>query len=551
MIKRIVSLLTAFSMTLMMFGALNISALLSGHTHKACANSNHAGCTHSEIEYEPFPAGNNSDSITSDKNYYLTGNVELPDTQIYINNAAVNICLNGYTFKIKGIRVSGGGVLNVCDCRSGGCFTTEYENAYGILETRTGSTLNIYSGKIQVKDLGIAVHCGSPDEDSSVTNIYGGEINGNVLVNNGDTLSIYGGTVKHDTTNPVASRTGISVLDRATVNINGGSIFGGEYGIVAVYSDSTININGGSVESKDKYAIWIQNRTVCNITGGTVTSASTEWGTIYTLDDGVVNINGGTITSADTGYCAVHVGNGGFANINGGNLTAARMPTVWVGSGGTANITGGNISTKNYGSYVYNNGTLNISGGVFSANSNNVCYIANYKTFSLQGAPTLINTGILLGNNNSNNITINGALTNTEAYPIYVSSTLPRTFTSSWDTYMTDKKVTEHFKSPYDFAKIVYKENEAAMVYCYNITYDANGGNCSEQVVSANASDKLTSLATATRDGYIFAGWFTEADGGEQITTDTVFTNDTTIYAHWTCDHDWGGTYVIIYKHSI
>ena len=48
---------------------------------------------------------------------------------------------------------------------------------------------------------------------------------------------------------------------------------------------------------------------------------------------------------------------------------------------------------------------------------------------------------------------------------------------------------------------------------------------------------KLSSLPTATRDRYTFGGWYTQAEGGEEITTSYVFTKDTTVYAHWNVIH--------------
>ena len=40
-------------------------------------------------------------------------------------------------------------------------------------------------------------------------------------------------------------------------------------------------------------------------------------------------------------------------------------------------------------------------------------------------------------------------------------------------------------------------------------------------------------LITPSRSGYSFIGWFTNADGGNQITSSTTITKSITIYAHW------------------
>lgn len=462
--KRIISFFTALNMTLMLFGTLNISADDGSHTHKVCADSNHVNCIHSEVEYELFPTGLNI--ITSDANYYLTEDLT-DDTLIYdifIENATVNLCLNGHTITTEKrcFTVSQNGELNICDCKTGGCITNTLYTE-GVVGAGTNGKLNIYSGKFQGQKGG-----GISTEENSVVNIYGGEITSAeadcIWLRTGSTISIYGGTVESTTDN----KDGIYTFGNTKINLNGGTIIGKRYGIRLDKGNNTANINGGTVIGTDNAAV-------------------------YAKSEDTLNINGGKVFSDK-----------------------------------------GNYSILNY-------GTTNISGGIIGG-GNNYNYILNCGSLNLQGSPTLTNAGIYLYNDN--NISISGALTNTEAYPIYVqNSSLPRTFTSGWDTYMTDKNVSKYFKSPYNTVKIAYRNNEATKVYYYKITYDANGGSCSVQSTEADASDKLTSFVVPTREGYNFDGWFTEETGGEQITTDTVFTNDTTIYAHWTCDHSWGDTY--------
>ncbi len=103
----------------------------------------------------------------------------------------------------------------------------------------------------------------------------------------------------------------------------------------------------------------------------------------------------------------------------------------------------------------------------------------------------------------------------------------------------------------------------------YKITYNANGGTVSKTsksvsctfkswnslkngsgtsyssggVFTENASatlyaqwtnPKVGTLATPTRDGYAFDGWFTAAEGGNQVTSSSVVSANTTLYAHWT-----------------
>ena len=68
----------------------------------------------------------------------------------------------------------------------------------------------------------------------------------------------------------------------------------------------------------------------------------------------------------------------------------------------------------------------------------------------------------------------------------------------------------------------------------YTVTFNANGGSVSPAQMKTGADSRLASLPTPTRSGYTFDGWYTAAEGGEQITTIYVFNRDTTVYAHWT-----------------
>lgn len=46
--------------------------------------------------------------------------------------------------------------------------------------------------------------------------------------------------------------------------------------------------------------------------------------------------------------------------------------------------------------------------------------------------------------------------------------------------------------------------------------------------------NQIGELPTATREGYIFGGWYTEPEGGKKISSTTIATNsDMTYYAHW------------------
>ena len=73
----------------------------------------------------------------------------------------------------------------------------------------------------------------------------------------------------------------------------------------------------------------------------------------------------------------------------------------------------------------------------------------------------------------------------------------------------------------------------------YTVTFDKNGGNTpSKASQSVTYDSTYGTLATVTRTGYSFAGWYTEKNSGSKIeSSTTVATADNhTLYAHWTAN---------------
>lgn len=67
----------------------------------------------------------------------------------------------------------------------------------------------------------------------------------------------------------------------------------------------------------------------------------------------------------------------------------------------------------------------------------------------------------------------------------------------------------------------------------FTVSFDACGGTTplNQSVVPQGMSIGNTDVAQ--RPGYVFLGWFTEAEGGERVTADFVPEENMTIYAHW------------------
>lgn len=70
----------------------------------------------------------------------------------------------------------------------------------------------------------------------------------------------------------------------------------------------------------------------------------------------------------------------------------------------------------------------------------------------------------------------------------------------------------------------------------FTVTFNANGGTVSTANKTLTFGNNYGTLPTPKRDYYNFIGWFTKADGGEQIFDSTIpdSASNVTLYAHWT-----------------
>ena len=67
------------------------------------------------------------------------------------------------------------------------------------------------------------------------------------------------------------------------------------------------------------------------------------------------------------------------------------------------------------------------------------------------------------------------------------------------------------------------------------VTLNSNGGNEGLQYVYVTTGSAIGTVPVGTtKDGYTFAGWWTEQNGGTQMTAETTISADITYYAHYT-----------------
>ena len=82
----------------------------------------------------------------------------------------------------------------------------------------------------------------------------------------------------------------------------------------------------------------------------------------------------------------------------------------------------------------------------------------------------------------------------------------------------------------------------------HTVSFDANGGTCSDSSKSVAYDSAYGELPVPTKDCYNFEGWFTAKDGGTQVKAETKVLTDSnhTLYAHWALnEHDYKKSYVV------
>ena len=213
-------------------------------------------------------------------------------------------------------------------------------------------TLNINKGDIYANtDTDYAPHKGGTIymSSSSTVNIKGGTIyggeagNGGTLYMAAGTLTMTGGTIsggiaRNGGVDNTDGHGGCFYLAGGTASFQGGTIEGGKTVRVANSAGTYNGGNGGSIYSA----------CTAEIDGATINADSARYGAaVYVAKDGAFNIKSGTI-------------NGGSAYQGG---------ALYVTSTGIINMSGGNVNSgtaSNQGDLaaVYNGGTFNMSGGV-------------------------------------------------------------------------------------------------------------------------------------------------------------------------------------------
>ena len=509
------------------------------------------------------------------------------------------------------IQVENGGRLVLCDCQGGGTFKGATQSVWGgaciYLYT---STLDMFGGKltggkVTGKGGGGAI---ALDDQQCIFNMYGGEISGNngnnyggaifrkfnanVPNTTGGTFNMYGGTIKDNTAKnggAFFSTTG------GTINMTGGTISGNKAtqsnndaggGAIYMRGNGKIDISGsaeitGNSSSLDGGAI-LMGWGEINISGSAKINSNTasRWGGAICLRQDsnqttILNMRGGEISGnkATKEGGAVHVLDKqcqfflydgkitGNTSGDGGAIYLNQEPSWLIMQGGEIS---GNTATGNGGGvYIYRTGSVcqlysgKIENNKASGNGGGI-YINPSNSGQLKvGNKPIVQNNTVSGKANNvylpsgKTLTIEIGMSKGASIGVTTANTsYPVAFSNNYK-----KDYANYFFADDANAHVEYRDDQklylvsGAVARPLTVTFDPNGGTLAEadKTKSLMTGEPYGTLPVPSYEGYDFAGWYTEQNGGTKIESDTTVTvaGTQTLYAHWT-EHEYTVTVVKI-----
>ena len=549
---------------------------------------------------------NNTAYVYLTGNATIGGHLTVDGKTLYLCLNGKTLSSNG-TAKIQ---VKNGGRLVLCDCQGGGTVKGATSGWGGMCVYLYNSRLDMYGGKLtggKVTGNGGGGAIALDDKDC-VFNMYGGEISdnygrnyggaifqnfaknkpnatggnfnmyGGVIKNNsaknggaffsttGGTIKMTGGTISGNTATQSNNDAGggaiymrgngkIDISGRAEITGNSSSLDGGAilmgWGEINISGSAKINSNtasrwGGAICLRQDS----NQTTILNMRGGEISGnkATQEGGAVHVLDkqcqfflyDGKITGNtsgdGGAIyLNQEPSWLIMQGGeiSGNTATGNGGGVYIYRSGSVCQLYSGKIenNKASGNgggiyINPSNSGQLKVGNKPI-VQNNTVSGKANNV-YLPSGKTLTIEIG---MSTGASIGVTTANT-----------SYPVAFSNAYAKDYAKCF--FADDANAHVEYRDDQKLYLV-----SGAVARPLTVTFDPNGGTLAEadKTRSLTTGKPYGTLPVPSYEGYDFAGWYTEQNGGTKIESDTTVTvaGTQTLYAHWT-EHEYTVTVVKI-----
>ena len=549
---------------------------------------------------------NNTAYVYLTGNATIGGHLTVDGKTLYLCLNGKTLSSNG-TAKIQ---VKNGGRLVLCDCQGGGTVKGATSGWGGMCVYLYNSRLDMYGGKLtggKVTGNGGGGAIALDDKDC-VFNMYGGEISDNYGRNYGGAIfqnfaknkpnatggnfNMYGGVIKNNsaknggaffsTTGGTIKMTGGTISGNTATQSNndagGGAIYMRGNGKIDISGRAEITGNSSSLDGGAILMGWGE----INISGSAKINNNTasRWGGAICLRQDsnqvtTLNMRGGEISGnkANSEGGAVHVLDKdchfylydgkitGNTSGDGGAIYLNQEPSWLIMQGGEIS---GNTATGNGGGvYIYRSGSVcqlysgKIENNKASGNGGGI-YINPSNSGQLKvGNKPIVQNNTVSGKANNvylpsgKTLTIEIGMSKGASIGVTTANTsYPVAFSNAYA-----KDYAKCFFADDANAHVEYKDDQklylvsGAVARPLTVTFDPNGGTLAEadRTRSLMTGETYGALPVPSYEGYDFAGWYTEQNGGTKIESDTTVTvaGTQTLYAHWT-EHEYTVTVVKI-----
>lgn len=325
----------------------------------------------------------------------------------------------------------------------------------------------------------------------------------------------------------------------AKLVIEGGTFTGGQ---ITVKNDDygELTIAGGTIDQVNAGRNAVQNHNRATISGGTITSKDSDAVVSYYhavgSNDGTLDVTGGSITS-ESASALIQRG-GGKATVSGGTFKGgAGQEVVCADDGASVELSGGAYSSAPDAKYVVEgsglgkneDGTFGVREAKLTLGTAAVTYNVKDGELTEAQATQLVKPEMNVGGYSVSLDAAQLAAINA-GVKAGVTGDYELTFTAvkgGAATAAADASGALTATATFTLTK------DAPQPKTWNVTFKYGVEGTADTVVKVTDGDKASKPADPTRDGYEFAGWFSDEALTRAYDFSSAVTGDVTLYAKW------------------
>ncbi len=303
-------------------------------------------------------------------------------------------------------------------------------------------------------------------------------------------------------------------------------------GDITVAKDTTIDLNGYKINfssTNNKGQLVISSGYKLTITdtstakNGSIDGDSNVTGNGLVVNNGTLTLNAGAIDNGLENSGAFYMEGGAVANSG-----SSSNKVIDNKEGATMYANGGSVPTYQ-GEVSYNSGTITVSTGCTTSTQFN-SDVNNNDNGTISGGTY----NKQVKQESTNAVISGGTFSNTSYVDASAGKITDGTFNCSVFTNYTNAGATVTGGIFYGTITFNYDKVQDS---AYSVIYDTNGAS-TDTPARVIRGQKTTKPSDPTKKGYVFKGWYTDADFTELFTFGRSIIVDTTVYAKWdTCYH--------------